>query len=148
MSTASDSVRPGAAAGAIRSSPAWRPWAAAALALVGVFFLLGLIADAFAPAPQGPAGSSYATSPAGAAAWAELLTRSGHPVVALRQTLDRASLPPSATVVVLGADSLSAAAGRNLDLFVRAGGRLNPFTDAVSGSSSLPCGGAVKFSGP
>jgi len=102
----------------------WRPWAAAALAVVLAFFALGLIADAFAPAPEGPAGSSYATSPAGAAAWAELLARAGHPVVALRRPLDDAALPPGSTVVVLGADSLSSAAGRNLDRFLSAGGRL------------------------
>jgi Domain of unknown function (DUF4350) len=104
--------------------PSWQPWAAAAVAVVLAFFAFGLIADAFAPAPEGPAGSSYATSPAGAAAWAELLTRSGHPVIQLRRPLDSATLPPGATVIVLGADSLSAAAGHNLDRFVRAGGRL------------------------
>ena len=109
---------------AVRPSPSWKPWAAAALAVVGVFFALGLVSDAFAPAPQGPAGSSYATSPAGAAAWAELLTRAGHPVAALRRPLDTAPLLPGATLVVLGADSLSSAAGRNLNRFVRAGGRL------------------------
>lgn len=109
---------------AVKPAPPWKPWAAAALAVVGVFFVLGLIADAFAPAPEGPAGSSYATSPAGAAAWAELLARAGHPVVALRRPLDTASLPPGSRVVVLGADSLSSAAGRNLNRFVRAGGRV------------------------
>ena len=112
---------------AVRPGPSWKPWAAAALVVVGVFFVLGLIADAFAPAPQGPAGSSYATSPAGAAAWAELLSRSGDRVAALRSPLESASvraLPPGSTLVVLGADSLTPAAGSNLDEFVRAGGRL------------------------
>ncbi len=104
--------------------PSWKPWAAAAVGVVLVFFALGLIADAFAPAPEGPAGSSYATSPAGAAAWAELLTRSGHTVVQLRRPLEDAALPPGSTVIVLGAGSLSDAAGRNLERFVRAGGRL------------------------
>ena len=109
---------------AVTSRPSWKAWAAAAVAVVLVLFTLGLIADAFAPAPEGPAGSSYATSPAGAAAWAELLTRAGHPVLALRRPLDDAALPPGSTVVVLGADSLSSAAGRNLDRFAVAGGRL------------------------
>jgi hypothetical protein len=104
--------------------PSWKPWAAAAAAVALAFFALGLIADAFAPAPEGPAGSSYATSPAGAAAWADLLARSGHPVVQLRRPLDDAVLPPRSTVIVLGADSLSQAAGRNLNRFVTAGGRL------------------------
>jgi Domain of unknown function (DUF4350) len=104
--------------------PSWKPWAAAAVGVVLAFVALGLIADAFAPAPAGPPGSSYATSPAGVAAWAELLTRSGHPVLQLRRSLDDAVLPPESTVVVLGADSASRAAGRNLDRFVRGGGRL------------------------
>ncbi len=109
---------------AVTPRPAWKPWLAAAVGVVAVFFVLGLIADAFAPAPEGPAGSAYATSPAGAAGWAELLSRSGHPVAELRRPLDDAALPPAATLVILGADSLSAAAGQNLDRFVRAGGRL------------------------
>jgi Domain of unknown function (DUF4350) len=122
MSAAAVEATP--AAVAVKPRPSWMPWVLAAGAVVLVFFALGLLADAFAPAPEGPAGSSYATSPAGAAAWAELLTRSGHPVVALRRPLDAVTLPPRSTVVVLGADSLSAAAGRNLGRFVRAGGRL------------------------
>ncbi len=109
---------------AVAPRPSWKPWAIAGVAVVLAFFALGLLADAFAPAPEGPAGSSYATSPAGAAAWAELLMRSGHPVLQLRRPLDDAALPPAATVIVLGADSLSSAAGKNLDRFVRAGGRL------------------------
>jgi Domain of unknown function (DUF4350) len=109
---------------AVRPVPSWKPWAAAALVVVAAFFVLGLIADAFAPAPEGPAGSSYATSSEGAAAWASLLTQAGHPVVALRRPLDAVALPSQSTVVVLGAGSLSSAAGRNLNRFVRAGGRL------------------------
>ena len=109
---------------AVTPRPAWKPWLAAAVGVVAAFFALGLIADAFTPAPSGPAGSSYATSPAGAAAWAELLTRSGHPVAQLRRPLDDVALPPAATLIMLGADSLSPAAGQNLDRFVRAGGRL------------------------
>ncbi|HUA03700.1 MAG TPA: DUF4350 domain-containing protein [Solirubrobacteraceae bacterium] len=109
---------------AVGPSPSWKPWAAAALVVVGVFFAFGVIADAFAPAPEGPAGSSYATSPGGAAAWAELLTRAGHPVAQLRRPLESASLPPGSALVVLGADAMSSAAGRNLNRFVRGGGRL------------------------
>lgn len=99
-------------------------WAAAAVGVVLLFVVLGLASEAFTPAPQGPAGSSYATTPAGVAAWAELLTRSGREVVQLRAPLDQAGLPPTATLVVLGATSLSPAAGRGLARFVRAGGRL------------------------
>lgn len=110
--------------GAATRRPAWAPWLGAALVVVAAFFVLGLIADAFAPSPQGPAGSAYATSSGGAAAWAELLERAGHPVAELRSPLDTAALPARATLVVLGADSLSTAAGHNLDRFVARGGRL------------------------
>jgi hypothetical protein len=99
-------------------------WLAAGTAIVLLFLALGLVSEAFTPAPQGPAGSSYATSPAGVAAWAELLGRSGHEVSPLRLPLDQARPSPGATLIVLGADSLSRAAARNLDRFVAAGGRL------------------------
>jgi Domain of unknown function (DUF4350) len=101
-----------------------RGWVAAGAGVLALFVALGLASEAFTPAPQGPAGSSYATTPAGAAAWAELLSRSGHPILPLRVSLDQVRLPPGATLVVLDASSLSSAAGRNLDRFVRAGGRL------------------------
>jgi hypothetical protein len=124
VSTGAGTVSTGPGAVAVGRAPSWKPWVAAALVVVGVFFVLGLIADAFAPAPEGPAGSSYATSSSGAAAWAELLARAGHPVTALRQPLESAELPPGSTLVVLGADAMSSAAGQNLNRFVRAGGRL------------------------
>lgn len=113
-----------AAALAVIPRPAWRGWVAAAVGLVCAFLLLGLLADAFAPAPEGPAESSYATTPGGVAAWAELLTRAGHPVGRLRRSLAAARLPVSATLVVLGAERLTAAEGRSLARFVRGGGRL------------------------
>lgn len=99
-------------------------WIAAAAGAVALFVVLGLLSEAFTPAPQGPAGSSYATTPDGAAAWAELLARAGHQVAPLRTSLEQARLPPRATLVVLGATGLSRAAARNLDRFVREGGRL------------------------
>jgi len=118
--------RPVVSVGAVAATPrpSWKPWLAASVAVVLVFFVLGLLADAFAPAPTGPSGSSYATSPSGAAGWAELLTRSGHTVIQLRRPLEDVAPPPKSTVIVLGADSLPKAAGENLDRFVRAGGRL------------------------
>jgi hypothetical protein len=99
-------------------------WVAAGAGVVIVFFTLGLISDAFAPAPTGPAGSSYATTPNGAAAWAELLARGGHTVVSLRRSLDDAPPPSGTTLIILGAGGLSASAGNNLAAFVRTGGRL------------------------
>ena len=99
-------------------------WIGAAAGVVALFVLLGLLSEAFTPAPQGPAGSSYATAPGGVAAWAELLARAGHRVAQLRAPLEQAPVIPGATLVVLGASSLSTAAGRDLHRFVGAGGRL------------------------
>ncbi len=57
-----------------------RPWlGATALVLAAVLALIVLL-NTFAPSPQGPADSAYATTPEGVAAWSELLSRSGHPV--------------------------------------------------------------------
>jgi hypothetical protein len=102
----------------------WRGWALAALAMVCAFVILGLLAEAFAPAPSGPSESSLATSSGGVAAWAELLARSGHPVAQLRRPLASVPIESSETLVMLGAGSLSAADGRHVAQFVRAGGRL------------------------
>jgi Domain of unknown function (DUF4350) len=101
-----------------------RWWVLAALAVVALFLALGLLAEAFAPAPAGPTGSTFATAPDGAAAWAQLLAREGYPVVQLRRPLTSTPLPPQATLVVLDATSLSPEAAANLDRFARSGGRL------------------------
>jgi hypothetical protein len=108
----------------------------AAAGVVVAFLIAGFLADALAPAPSGPTSSSYATTPTGVAAWAELLERSGHHVGQLRQDLGQAQLDPRATLVVLGARSLTPAAARRLDGFVRAGGRL--VLSAASPARVLP----------
>lgn len=119
-----------AAAAPVTSGPpraSWaasRWWALSALAVVALFLALGLLAEAFAPAPAGPSGSTFATTADGAAAWAQLLAREGYPVLQLRRPLTSTALPPQATLVVLDAPSLSPAAAANLDRFVRSGGRL------------------------
>jgi len=107
-----------------RRAPAWSGWAIAAVGVLVAFLVVGFLAEELSPAPSGPASSSYATTSTGAAAWAELLERSGHPVGQLRQDLGQAPLDPSSTLVVLGALSLTPSAARNIDGFVRAGGRL------------------------
>ena len=56
-------------------------WVTAAVGVLAAFAVVGLISDAIAPTPQGPASSSYATTPAGVAAWAELLARAGLHVI-------------------------------------------------------------------
>jgi hypothetical protein len=112
------------AAGTIRRPGITRPvgWIAAAVMIVAAFGLIGLLVDAFAPAPQGPALSSYATTPDGVAAWAELLQRQGHRVTQLRNASAIETLDPDATLVVLGASSLSGAMEHQISVFARAGG--------------------------
>jgi len=99
-------------------------WVAAGAAVLAAFLALGLLADAFAPAPTGPRDSSYATTPVGVAAWAELLARAGHPVGQLRSSLADARLDRQATLVIVGADGLNNAEAGALDRFAGAGGRL------------------------
>ena len=99
-------------------------WAAAALGVLAAFVALGFLSEAFTPAPSGPAGSALSTTPAGVAAWAQLLGRAGHPVGTLREPLATARLAPSATLVVLEAGSLTRPETAHLRAFVSAGGRL------------------------
>jgi hypothetical protein len=107
-----------------RRAPAWGGWVLAAVGVLVAFLVADYLAGAVAPAPSGPASSSYATTPKGVAAWAELLARAGHPVGQLRQDLGQASLDPGSTLVVLGASSLTPAAASNMVRFVRSGGVL------------------------
>jgi hypothetical protein len=130
-----------APAGATRTT-AWRGWAVTAAGTLAAFLTIGLIAGAVEPAPSGPASSSYATTPAGVAAWAELLQRSGHPVSRLRRDLGQAALDPGATLVVLGVGSLARSAGRKLADYVRAGGHL------VVGATSPGLGLGALIPGP
>ncbi len=107
------SASPGA-----RTRPAWPAWAGAAAAVVALFFALGLLTEAFAPSPEGPPGSAYATTPDGVAAWASLLQRDGHPVVALRNSLGSVSLPAQVTLVLLDAGRLGPGSGPRIDRFL------------------------------
>jgi hypothetical protein len=95
---------------------------AGGVAAVAVLVLAAI--DAFSPAPSGPDGSSYATAPQGVSAYAELLSRSGHPVVRLRGAPSSARLDPPTTVVMLEPALLSSADVRALRQFVVAGGTL------------------------
>lgn len=100
-------------------------WSALAVGVVLAFFILGAVLSALAPAPSGPALSSYATTTRGLAAWAELLERDGHVVGQIRQPLGSARLPADATLVILGSRlELTPAESRAVTRFVEAGGRL------------------------
>jgi Domain of unknown function (DUF4350) len=98
-----------------------------ALGIVAVLVGLNLVAvlvDALAPSPEGPRSSSFATSPQGLAAWAELARRSGHEVSALRERPSDASLPDSGTVVMLDPQEFTAGQARALRRFAERGGRV------------------------
>jgi hypothetical protein len=98
--------------------------------LLGLFALivgLNLLAvgvDALVPSPEGPRSSSYATSPPGLAAWAELAERSGHRVRVLRDRPSDDSLPSGGTVVMLDPDEFSRGQARALQRFAERGGRV------------------------
>ena len=96
------------------------------VAVVAFFVVLNLVAivvTTLRPEPGGKDGSAYATQPRGAAAYAELLRRAGHPVGYLRDPLEEARLDRGATLVVLDAD-LERRERAALGRFVREGGRL------------------------
>jgi Domain of unknown function (DUF4350) len=100
-------------------------WSGLAVTVVIAFAIIGLILSAVAPAPSGPALSSYATTPSGLAAWAQLLERDGHVVHRIQQPLSSVRLPADGTLVVLGGDqTLSPADGHAIARFVQRGGWL------------------------
>ena len=96
---------------------------AGVIAFFVVLNVISLVVSSLSPEPSGKDGSAYATQPRGAAAYAELVRRAGHPVGYLRDALEEAPLDPNATIVVLDAD-LEHAERAALARFVRDGGRL------------------------
>ncbi|MGI8579892.1 MAG: DUF4350 domain-containing protein [Solirubrobacteraceae bacterium] len=93
------------------------------MGLLALFALLEGI-GALLPGPSGPRSSSYATATNGAAAYAELLQRTGHPISRLRGRLDTTPVDSSTTLVVLDPDVIVAPEAEALKRFVTAGGRL------------------------
>lgn len=110
----------GAAPHRLRRRPRWL---LPVLGLLALFALLEGI-GALLPGPSGPRSSSYATATNGAAAYAELLQRTGHPISRLRGRLDTTPLDPSSTLVVLDPDVIVAPEAAALKRFVTTGGRL------------------------
>jgi hypothetical protein len=92
--------------------------------LVVLFVAVSVAIDRLAPTPSGPRGSSYATAPDGAAAYAELLHRAGHPVRRIRTPLAEEPLDPGSTLVVLDPGQVSPEEARAIGRFVQDGGRL------------------------
>jgi hypothetical protein len=100
-------------------------WSGLGIAVVAAFVLVGVILSALAPAPSGPALSSYATTARGLAGWAQLLQRDGHVVRQIQRPLALVRLPADATLVVVGGDGeLTAADGHAIAAFVQRGGWL------------------------
>ena len=76
--------------------------------------------------PEGQAGSSYATSEGGLAAYAQLLADYGHPVQRVRGDIASAELDPTATLIVTSGDGDAFLEPDDVDGiagFVRRGGR-------------------------
>jgi hypothetical protein len=113
-------------------------WTGAGAIVLATFLVLGLVAQAFAPAPQGPPLSSLSTTPAGVAGWAELLQRAGHPVSQLRTPIAEARLKPGTTLVVLAPAPLSSADAGRLGRFVTSGGRLVIGGPGIAAGSADP----------
>jgi hypothetical protein len=93
-------------------------------AFVVVFVLVLVVVDRFTPEPKGPASSSYATTPAGLAAYASVLQRSGHPVRRVRTRIADKAPPADRTLVVLDPDVMEPEEARAIGAWVRSGGRL------------------------
>lgn len=93
---------------------------AALAALLGV----GWVASWATREPSGPPSSSYATSPDGVAAYADLLGRFGHPLQRLRTALSESDLSSATTVVVLDAGTLSQEDVSAAQDFLVRGGRI------------------------
>lgn len=99
-------------------------WLVGGAVLIVALNLLVAALDAARPSPRGPTSSSYATAPDGLAAYADLLRRSGHPVVRLRRPPSDRALDPRATLVLLDPDAVLPADAEALARFVDRGGRL------------------------
>jgi uncharacterized protein DUF4350 len=88
------------------------------------FAVVLAIVDRLTPKPEGPASSSYATSPAGLAAYASVLRRNGHAVRHVRTRVADEPPPLDQTLVVLDPDVMEPEEARAIGDWVRAGGRL------------------------
>ena len=109
-----------------------RPWriGLGVLAAIVVFNVgLGFVRSLTGGTPGGPPSSSYSTGAEGAAAYAELLERSGHDVERLRRPVSKAALDPRETLLLLDPGFVTDEDARALGRFVPGGGRL-----VVSGS--------------
>jgi hypothetical protein len=102
----------------------WRIVLGVVAVLVVVNLALRFLGTVTGGTPGGPRSSSYATSNHGAAAYAELLGRAGHPVEQQRALPHRSSPGAGTTVFLLDPPGVRSADLAALRAFVRGGGRL------------------------
>jgi len=96
-------------------------WAVIALAA----FAVAVVAiDRLAPTPGGPESSTYATQPAGLAAYADLLRGAGREVERRRRPLDDGPRAEPGTLVILDGAGLPPSETAAVERFVRQGGTL------------------------
>jgi hypothetical protein len=104
-----------------------RPWRIAlgvVAVVVAANLVLRFVGTLTGGTPGGPRSSSYATSHHGAAAYAELLGRAGHPVLQVRKLPHQSPPDTGATVFLLDPPAVGTADLEALRAFVRGGGRL------------------------
>ena len=105
-------------------SRTWRVVLAVVALLVVVNLALRLLGTLTGGTPGGPRSSSYATSPQGDAAFADLLGHAGHSVEQVRSLPHRSPPDAGATVFLLDPPALGTQDLQALHTFVRDGGRL------------------------
>jgi hypothetical protein len=121
-------------------------WSVLGVTVVIAFALIGAILSALAPAPSGPAFSSFATTAKGLAAYAELLERDGHAVSQIERPLSSVRLPADGTLIAIGGEALSAADAHAITRFVQRGGWLvvnGPVGGGGSGAGEADVRGRV-----
>lgn len=102
----------------------WRIALTVVALLVAVNLVLRFVGTLTGGTPGGPRSSSYATSSRGAAAYAELLGRNGHPIDQERKLPHQFQPDPSTTVFLLDPPSVGTQDLAALRQYVRSGGHL------------------------
>jgi hypothetical protein len=105
-------------------SRGWRIALSVVAVLVVANLALRFLGTLTGGTPGGPRSSSYATSSHGAAAYAELLGREGHPVDQVRSLPHERQLSTGSTVFLLDPPAVRTKDLQALRQFVRGGGRL------------------------
>jgi hypothetical protein len=95
-----------------------------ALAIVVLFNVALFWLNQAAGGPSGPTSSSYATSPGGVQAYADLLAQEGHEVARLRSTIDEIDVDATSTIVMLDPGVVTDEEANALRDLVDSGGHL------------------------